>query len=183
MQFWLFFCFLRSAHSKGDKKAKVEGGNCNHPLKAYKFGGANLGWKSSLITETAPVVFPCEYTTGGSKWVRLRLNKKEGPLDMKDRIMLLMASGMHCEEGARLDAKDVDSEAILCDLNEDAMTCPVENIRVSATVSDPFTQSVCVIAFCRNENLACNAEIEVEFYGIMHLESVLVVDSDERALI
>merc|ERR1712154_603565 len=38
------------------------------------------------------------------------------------------------------------------------------NIRVSDTVSDPFVQTVCVIAYCRNENTACNAEIQCEFY-------------------
>merc|ERR1712154_192896 len=123
-----------------------------------------MGWKSSLFTETKPVIFPCKYDSGGSKWVRFRVNKKEGPLDMDDKILMLMKSGFECEEGATINPNDVEASSILCDIKEKDVTCPAQNIRVSDTVSDPFVQTVCVIAYCRNENTACNAEIQCEFY-------------------
>ncbi len=149
----------------------VETNNCDHPLQDYRFGGANMGWIASAFAETKPVIFPCTYDSGGAKWVRLRVNKKQGPIDKSDEILIVMGSGMDCEEGAQLNPNNIDAGSILCDLKKQDITCPAQNIRVSDSVSDPFIQTVCVIAYCRRETLACNAEIQVEvnFYIYMSI--------------
>ena len=160
----LFVYLWNVLNVDSDKKSNVQTNNCEHPLKDYSFGGANMGWMANALTKTKPVIFPCTFDSGGAKWVRIRVNKKQRPIDIDDEIILLMGSGMDCEEGAQINPSDIDANAILCDLKKTDITCPAENIRVSDTISDPFVQTVCVIAYCRNENLACNAEIQVEFY-------------------
>eukprot|EP01083_Nonionella_stella_P164439 544237_1 len=155
---WFIFLLQITASSN------VATNNCDHPLQDYKFGGSNLGWKAHLLTETKPVIFPCTYDSGGAKWVRFRVTKQEGPLDKNDEIIMLMSSGMNCGEGYQINPNDINAESILCDLKKHDVSCPAQNIRVSDTLSDPFVQTVCVIAYCRNENNACNAEIQVEFY-------------------
>lgn len=164
VHYTLFVYLFVISNTNDGKNSQIESNNCEHPLQDYKFGGGNMGWIANALTETKPVIFPCTFDSGGAKWVRFLVNKKQRPLDVDDEILLLMGSGMDCEEGSQINPNDIDANTILCDLKKVDITCPAENIRVSDTISDPFVQTVCVIAYCRNENLACNAEIQVEFY-------------------
>ena len=80
---------------------------------------------------------------------------------------MTLSSGMECEEGSTVDPTKLSEKKILCDLKEQDISCPVQNVRVADSISDPFVSTVCVVAFCMNENLACDAEIQVEFYDRM----------------
>merc|ERR1712129_543248 len=60
--------------------------------------------------------------------------------------------------------KSIDMSDALCTIGKKDLTCPVENVRVSDTVSDPFISTVCIIVYCKNETTPCDADIDVEFY-------------------
>lgn len=158
-------CFFKHVESR----SQVAGGNCDHPSAKYKFGGNNMGFGLSVFASSVkPAIFPCTWDSGGAKWLRFRVTKQRGVLAEDDLMLVVLSSGIECEEGSSIDPSKINEQKILCDLKKADVSCPVQNFRVADAISDPFESTVCVIAFCMNKRLGCEAEIQVEFYDRMY---------------
>ena len=142
---------------------------CAFPLAEYKFGGANMGMFAALMPgqSTKPAVFPCEWPSGRNMWVKFSLAKGIGPLDEKDELAVYMLSSVNCNEGTRIDVRNLPPKSMLCQLNEADKACESRHYLVSEVIDDPIQVEGCVVAFCKNLKIQCTAEVMVEFFERM----------------